>query len=223
MAQRNCHQDALNYDEFERLVDTTAELEDPFDAECRLILFLGGRLGLRAGEITHLREDWINWNREFIKIPTFDACDLGKDGGACGYCKKSARQAVKRDDELEYEEALADQWSPKTTHSVRTIPFGFDERIANTVEAFFFHRDHYPRSRCSVNRRVDRLAEAAELEKSRLYPHALRATAATYHAFQGLPIAALQSMFGWSDLSTPQKYIRLSGGATLNAMNETYD
>lgn len=219
---RNAHQDALDEKEFEQLLDATSDLKEPYNAECRLILLLGGRLGMRAGEITHLREDWINWQKEIIRIPSYDRCDLGRDGERCGYCKKAARQAVRKNDGLEYEEALADRWSPKTRQSVRSIPFGFDDRIAETLEAFFFHRDHYPRSRCSVNRRVNRIAQAAGYDDDRIYPHALRATAATYHAYQGLPIAALQSLFGWADMSTPQKYIRLSGGATQQALEEVY-
>lgn len=219
---RNAHQDALDEKEFERLFDATDDLKEPYDAECRLILLLGGRLGMRAGEITHLREEWVNWRKAQIEIPAYDRCDLGRDGERCGYCKKQARQAARKNEDVEYEEAIADRWSPKTHQSIRTIPFGFDDRISETLEGFFFHRDHYPRSRSSVNRRVDRLAEAAGLENDRIYPHALRATAATYHAYQGLPVAALQSLFGWADMSTPQKYIRLSGGATRQALEDVY-
>lgn len=219
---RHSHQDALTEAEFEHLLEAAKDLKGPYDLECRLILFLGGRLGLRAGEITHLREDWIRWRDRFIEIPAFDACDLGQNDEPCGYCKKSARQAATKDDDVTYEEALAGRWTPKTQASIRTVPFGFDERVAETIEAFFFHHEHYPGSRCSVNRRVDRLAEAAGMATDRLYPHALRATAATHHAFQGVPIAALQALFGWSDLATPKKYIRLSGAAADKAMTDVY-
>lgn len=35
-------------------------------------------------------------------------------------------------------------------------------------------------------------------------------------------MAALQSMFGWAQLSTAQKYVRLSGGATQQALEAVY-
>lgn len=219
---RHAHQDAVGEQQFEHLLATCNDLRPPYDAECRLILLLGGRLGLRAGEITHLREAWVDWDRQHLSIPQHDACDHGEDGSICGYCHKQAVQAVEKNDDLQLEDALAQRWSPKTPHSVRTIPFGFDDRIVTVLEEFFFHRDNYPRSRSSINRRVDRIAEAAGMQRDELYPHALRATAATYHAYQGLPVAALQSLFGWSQLSTAQKYVRLSGGATQDALQSVY-
>lgn len=219
---RNAHQDAIDEQTFERLLKAADNLHDPFDAECRLILLLGGRLGMRAGEITHLRDDWIDWERELIRIPAWDPCDHGKDDGICGYCKKAARQRVRKNTDVKLDAALEERWNPKTRHSVRTIPFGFDERIADVLVEFFFHRDNYPRSRCSINRRVNRVCEEAGYDPDSLYPHALRASAATYHAYQGLPVAALQSMFGWADLATAQKYVRLSGGATQQALESVY-
>lgn len=219
---RHAHQDAVDVQTYEQLLSATEHLEPPYDAECRLILLLGGRLGLRAGEITHLREQWIDWEREHIRIPAFDPCDHGQSGDVCGYCRKQARQRVRKNDDIELDDALAERWTPKTRHSVRTIPFGFDDRITGVLEEFFFHRDGYPRSRSSVNRRVDRVTEAAGYDPETLYPHALRATAATYHAYQGVPVAALQSLFGWAELSTAQKYVRLSGGATQEALDSVY-
>lgn len=219
---RHAHQDAVDEQTYERLLSAADRLDEPFNAECRLILLLGGRLGLRAGEITHLRDDWIDWQREQIRIPAYDPCDHGKCGARCGYCRKQARQRVRKNGDVELETALEERWSPKTRHSVRTIPFGFDDRIRDVLEEFFFHRDDYPRSRCSINRRVDRVCEEAGYPPEELYPHALRATAATWHAYSGVPVAALQSLFGWAELQTAQKYVRLSGGATQEALEAVY-
>ena len=220
---RHAHQDAVDEQTFEQLLAATDRIKTPYGSECRLILLLGGRLGLRAGEITHLRDEWIDWEREVIRIPAYDPCDHGKDGGVCGYCRKQARQRVEKNEDIELEDALEERWTPKTRHSVRAVPFGFDERIGESLVEFFFHSDGYPNSRASINRRVNRVLEAAGYDTDMLYPHALRATAATYHAYQGLPLAALQSLFGWADLSTAQKYLRLSGGATEQALEEVYN
>lgn len=212
---RHSHEDALSDDEYGRLVGAAGELRSPFDAEASLILACGGRLGMRAGEICHLREDWINWNKQQIRIPRYEDC-------SCGYCHKQARQAVDYDPELEMDAVLDKRWKPKTANAARAIPFDFDSDVEATIRAFFDRFDRYEHSRVSINRRVNRVAEEAGMDASRVYPHALRATAATYHAYRGLPPVALQSLFGWSQLAVAQKYIRLSGGSTAKALRDVH-
>ncbi|QLG61108.1 tyrosine-type recombinase/integrase [Halorarum salinum] len=69
---------------------------------------------------------------------------------------------------------------------------------------------------------MTRVAEEAGMDRSKLYPHALRATAATYHAYHGLPATALQSFMGWGKISAANKYVRLSGKQTAKALHTTY-
>ncbi|MFD2655317.1 tyrosine-type recombinase/integrase [Gracilibacillus thailandensis] len=213
---RNSHQDALDDTKYRRLIEATDGLDEPFQTEAFAILVFGGRLGMRGGEICHLSEDWVNWERKMIEIPAYDAC-------ACGYCRQQAHLATQHDDELTIENAMAERWQPKTEHSIRTIPFDFDEEVEAAVEIFFDRFDGYEHSRASVNRRVDRVAEEAGIDPASIYPHALRATAATNLAYAGVPAPALQSMMGWSKLSTATKYIRLSGTATADALNAAFD
>lgn len=213
---------ALSDSQFQDVVDAAYTLDDAFVPETLLILFVGGRLGLRAGEICHLSRDWINWNRSIIEIPAYDPCTKGEHGDVCGYCHKAAEQAAGYSDELTMEDALANRWNPKTENSARAIPFDFDEEIHSVVEAFFAENDRYDSSRASVNRRVDRVLEAAGYPTDFCYPHALRATAATWHAYRGVDAVPLQALFGWSKLGTAQKYIRLSGGATQEALRKTH-
>lgn len=72
-----------------------------------------------------------------------------------------------------------------------------------------------------MNRRVGRAAEAAEgLSSDDIHPHGLRATAATRYAARGLDVIALQSMFGWAQLSTAHNYIRRSGENTARAIRD---
>lgn len=170
---------------------------------------------MRAGEICHMKESWVNWNRKVIEVPHFEACD-------CGYCRKQTRQALDYDPSLDFDEEFDKRWSPKTSQSVRALPFDFTDRVEATITEFFSTRDEYEHSRVSVNRRVTEVAEAAGLDPSGIYPHCLRATAATHSAFAGVAPVALQSLFGWSDLATAQKYIRLSGGATADALREAH-
>jgi integrase len=211
---RHSHQDALSEQEFIELWQSTRHLRQPLDEEARFVLVSAGRLGLRAAEICHLREEWIDWKRSMIEIPAFQDCD-------CGYCRSQSKQSVDRTG-VSYETAISRMWSPKTSTSARAVPFDFTNRIEDTVEAFFFGRDQFPKSRSGVNRRVDDAAEAAGWDSSKVYPHSLRATAATWHAYEGLPAPALQSLMGWSKISVAQKYLRLSGSATANALEDAH-
>lgn len=211
---RHSHQDALSDEEFETLWENAKRLSFPFNEETKFILIAAGRLGLRAAEISHLRESWIDWERKMIEIPSHQDCD-------CGYCRSQSRQSVQKTG-ITYDEAISRMWSPKTDSSCRAVPFDFTDRVERTVEGFFFGRERYPKSRSSINRRVDRVAAKAGWNTSRVYPHSLRATAATWHAYQGLPAPALQSLLGWSKLSVAQKYLRLSGSATADALHQTH-
>lgn len=219
---RHTSESALSDSQFEDLFDAALELDDQFVAETTMILIAGGRLGLRAGEIAHLDEAWVNWERSLIEIPAYWPCEKGRHGGVCGYCKKQAEQAVGYADELTMEEALEQRWNPKTSNSARAVPFDFNQRVESVVEAFFGEFDHYESSRASINRRVDRVLEAAGYPKDACFPHALRATAATWHAYRGVDAVPLQALFGWADLATAQKYIRVSGGATQRALRDAH-
>lgn len=216
---RHSHQDAPSEPQFRRLLEATTELDYPYSMQCRWVLVAAGRLGLRAGEISHMREHWIDWQRSQINIPRHEPCSDGKNDSVCGYCRKRAEEAVEHNDDLSMETALAERWEPKTSNSARAIPFDFDEDVERLVEAFWRDRDRFPNSRASINRRVDRACEAAGIQT---YPHALRACAATWHAYRGLPAPALQSLMGWAKLNTATKYIRLSGGATADALRAAH-
>jgi len=150
-----------------------------------------------------------------IKIPYHEPCD-------CGYCHQQAKQEVEHNEDLTIEEAMKNRWHAKTKQASRAVPFGFSEEVEEVISNFFEKYDEFPTSRLSVNRRV-RQAKNKTGIKRRVYPHALRATAATYHAYNGLPAIALQNLMGWSNLETAQKYLRKSAGATAKALNDIYE
>lgn len=220
---RHSHEDALSEAEFEALLEITDRLPPPANVESYVLLLLGGRLGMRGGEIAHMTREWINWERKQISIPTYQDCTKGRGGEACGYCRSQAKQAVSYKPEVRsLDEELGKRWTPKTDTSARTIPFGFSDRIEACLREFFAEHEQYPSCRSSMNVRMNELAEAAGMNQDNLYPHCLRATAATYHAFRGLSVAPLQAMMGWSDIATARKYLRLSGGATAEALNDVH-
>jgi integrase len=219
---RHSHQDALDDKTFQQLLDAAHGLDHPYDAEAAFILVAGGRLGMRAGEISHCKESWVNWDRDLIEIPSYEECTDGEHGDVCGYCRSQSRQALEYDPSKSLEAELDERWKPKTSNSARAIPFGYSEKVRAVVEAFFDEWDGYPHSRVSINRRVDRVCQAADVSPMKVYPHALRATAATHHAYRGLRTVPLQSMMGWERIDTAQKYVRLSGGATAEALEQVH-
>lgn len=81
--------------EFELLLEGASRIpDDDQSLQSRFVILVGGRLGLRAGEITHMTEDWIDWRRRRIAIPRHHDCDKGRDDGICGYCDQQAAQMV---------------------------------------------------------------------------------------------------------------------------------
>lgn len=84
---------ALDDYEFELLVEGASRIDCDYQRlEALLVVFIGGRLGFRAGEINHMSADWIDWRNRRIEIPYHDGCTKGKDGGICGYCRQAASQ-----------------------------------------------------------------------------------------------------------------------------------
>lgn len=214
LTTRHTHEDVLNDREYELLLEACTALPDPRAIEARFICLLCGRLGLRAGEIAHFQTSWIDWNRKLIRIPKHEPC-------ACGYCQRQARQEAAHTDQLTESDTLASRWHPKTVASARSIPFDLSLRTELCIERFANRYDDFPRSRSTVNRRVKEAAEQANLT-GRIYPHCLRATAASHHAYKGVAPVPLQALMGWSNLATAQKYIRISGTATADALRQVH-
>lgn len=108
-----------------------------------------------------------------------------------------------------YREAIKERWEPKTENSARSVPFDWDTRTEMCIEEAADHWEEFPRSRCTVNRRVNRAATAAGI-KDTVYPHALRSTSASYHASRDVSPYALMAVMGWNDIQTARSYIQAS-------------
>ena len=214
LTTRHTHEDVLNDREFELLLEACAKLPEPDAFQARFICLLGGRLGLRGGEIAHFRTSWVDWDRKHIRIPKHEPCD-------CGYCRRQARQEADHNEDLTFEEAMTSRWHPKTVTSARLIPYDLSLRLELCLERFASRYDEFPRSRSTVNRRIQDAADLAGLP-GHVYPHCLRATAASHHAYKGVAPVPLQALMGWSDLATAQKYIRISGSATADALRQVH-
>ena len=242
---------ALTERQFELLLDGARRIEkDNQRKEALFGILLAGRLGLRAGEIIHLDSDWVNWRDRRIEIPRQDECQLSADAeGPCGYCRQAAEQMVQyydpdeglnrtrerflnrhldggftNGDELTIEDAESLRWFAKTDAAAREVPFGWDARTELAIEDFFDGlRDSWGLSKTALNRRLNKsLSLADELTEDATMPHGLRATAATYHAGRGVPALALQSLMGWADFQTAQRYISNSPENTERMLHHAH-
>lgn len=217
--------------EFEYLLEGAREIEDYRSLEAEFVLFVCGRLGLRAGELCHMQEAWVDWEESRIEIPSLERC-------SCSYCVQKAQQKA----DVRNENALDDRyaacgenevaepgrsvasmqlasaadlmptmWSPKTDAAEREVPYDWNTRVKIVLERFFDREDEWPLSRQVVNRRVTLAAEhAPHMDPDEIFPHALKAGAASHQAAKGLEVIHMKSLFGWSCFSTGLLYIQKS-------------
>ena len=105
-------------------------------------------------------------------------------------------------------------WTPKREDSARTIPArSLSSRAWEAVRDFFTAHPSLDMIRMTVYRIVVKVAERSELKK-KIYPHCLRATAATKLAYRIHNPIVLCDIFGWKQLKMAENYIRRAGGRT---------
>ena len=136
--------------------------------------------GMRVSEAIHLKANWIR--NEEINIPSRMACN-------CWGCGRRG------------------YWKPKSRAGIRQIAIpGF---LKPLLEAYLSKRpEGLKLTRQSAWYKVQQFAEKASLPH--IFPHALRATAATTLASKGFTGVELCSYFGWSRLDMGEHYIRIS-------------
>lgn len=120
----------------------------------------------------------IDWNRKLVRIPQHEPCN-------CGYYQRQARQEAAHNDQLTESDAVSSCWHPKTVASARSIPFDLSLRIELCIDRFADRYEGFPRSRSTINRRVQEAADQTDLS-GRIYPYCLRATAASHHTYKGV-------------------------------------
>lgn len=218
-------EDALDELEFELLLEGARELAERsyyYDPDPEMVIYTLGRLGLRRGELCHLKEDWINWREKRIEIPSWSKCDRGMNGEPCGDCRQSARQRVEyADGDLTFDEALEWMWTPKSKAGIRDVYYGHDVRAELYLRRYFDSEeyDRFEVSGSAVSRRVSQAADLApRLDPDSIYPHCLRATAATRFSTM-LDVYGLKQIMGWEQLETSKAYISTNSEATAKQLD----
>lgn len=223
-AVRHSKDDALDEREFELLLEGASRMDDYYGDQATFVILVLGRLGLRRGELTHMRESWVDWRQEMIQIPYHEPCHGERQGdGPCGYCVQLAKQRAEYNEEISVEQALDERWQAKTPAASRDVYFGFDPRVKLHIERFFDRFDSWTWCANAINRRVKKAAEHAdELERGDVRPHSLRATAATTMAGRGLEMHALMQHFGWAQASTAEVYLARNSQSTARQLDAVH-
>lgn len=180
---------------------------------CTVVL-AGGRLGLRPGELQHLHEGWVDWDRGEIHVPARDPC-------ACTRCWEAARQTQRAGDGRDLATIVAEtQWSP--AGGPRSIPFGYSGRLT-AVLAELFEADGY--LGCSADDLAELVAESARratgLDENAIDIHELRATAATFFADAGFDATSLAGVLG-VDPETARQFTQATGGHARQRLYEAF-
>jgi len=212
---------AITQDQFRDMLTAADELDPILDVEAKFILFGLGRLGMRIGELTHMKRGWIDFENEWVSIPEHESCDQGRDGGLCGGCTSLAKQMAEQND-MDLENAKGLYWKAKTIRAARDIPYSYHDECANVIESYFEEYDHVMASRSKISRKCDKLAEKAGVDEN-VTPHGLRATAAMYHVETGLDMWGLQSLMGWAYPNTARRYILNNSRRTKNLLERRHE
>jgi len=101
-------------------------------------------------------------------------------------------------------------WKVKTPNSARPIPYRKLRRLLEIVPRFFSVFDEVGLTRQGVNFIIHSVVKRTTI-KRRVYPHALRSTAAQRFADAGVGEQSLCALMGWMDIRTARKYIKRSG------------
>lgn len=170
--------------------------------------------GMRNGEFCHMRRDWIEskvvdgQKLVQIDVPFVEVCtggsgptgadnasgvNLHERGMTCKRCRDQGR----------------DHWTPKTENGHRQITVRESDAV-DIIEWWFDQHEAIPMMHNAVNRRVVKIAERADIERS-ITAHDLRDTFATMLVRQGFDRHPVRDLMGHNDISRLNDYYQFIG------------
>lgn len=200
---------APNDEKFNRLLRACNKTKQPL--ENKFLILVLGILGLRAGELAHLKEKWIDFDRKEIIIPLHEPCD-------CKYCTDKMKKQLKKN--VSSHEVMKEYWHPKTVGGVRTVYFGFNEELEEILKEMMDKYHKCPYTPIAITHRVRRLGEQIDIK---VYPHSLRSRAASKFSNDGMSLGALQNIMGWKNTEMAEHYIRSSGRMARKELGKLYE
>lgn len=173
---------------------------------CYAILLIG-RLGLRPEELTHLHEDWVDWERGEVQVPARDPC-------ACRHCWASARTLkAETGTDRTVSEIVADScWSPPDgPDGARTIPFGWSRRLTAAIHGLLGERPYLDTDTAGVEQLLTTAADNAWELDDEVTADRLRASAGEFLATVGFGPRRLTDLLA-IDEATAGGFARVGGG-----------
>jgi integrase len=192
-------EDVLSPQELTMLLSVCDSVQDKF------IVYTLAFGGLRVSELKHLRRSWVNFEENTITIPTRQYCQCNE----CNFIDPKGKRKPK-----------AGIWKPKTKKGARTILI--HPVLVPIMSEFLASNEEIGLTRQRIWQRVKELALQAHIFRN-LYPHCLRATAATNLAYEGISAASLQYDFGWERLSSAEAYVKSDMKRAHKETQEIYD
>ncbi len=182
---RSAKEDALTEVESQLLLIACRDSLD------NLVVRLALYAGLRIGEVQHLRNSWLDWDKGIITLPARQQC-------SCYECRKWRNNI----------------WTPKTKAGQRSL------LIVSELEPYLRQLgEGINRSRQGLEQRFERIRRRSHLLKI-AYPHCLRASFATRLAEQGISAPSLSYLLGWDSLIPAESYIQSSMKRAHQEMRE---
>lgn len=180
---------ALEEPQVAKTMQVCNDVDDKLTVGCQLFL------GLRAGELSHMNEEWITPNGD-LRIPSQQICK-------CSDCARY-RGGV---------------WRPKTKAGARLLPIPPQIR-KDLLEFLKKHPMGLGIGRVGIFYRTKMILKRAGVRfKSRSkhtgFPHCLRATCAMMLATSGMEAAALCYFMGWKSIAVGDHYIRTARAKDL--------
>ena len=193
----SCREDVLTPQELSMLLMACHGLKD------KVIIFSLVYGGLRVSELKHLRRSWVDLEQSTITIPTRQYC-------SCVECNHIDRKTGKSKEGI---------WRPKTKRGARTILI--HPTLLPVLRDFLAVNEKIGLSRVAIWARVKKVARQAHIFRN-IYPHCLRATAATMLALEKISAPSLKYTMGWSSLQAAEDYIKSEMHQAHSELNRIY-
>lgn len=184
--------------------------------------------GMRRSEVAHMRKDWVHINDHAAKLMGANHIKLpeGRIPCDCETCQRQAFWKLRRGKkqrtakwyskkQTEFYQLrnkgelpkLDSYWMPKSKSGSRVIPI-LNNEYKRELKIWFKTHDKVDINPLKIYAMVKRVGKLAFGPEKIIYPHVLRATAATILANNSLSERNLTLFFGWKDSNSAKPYIK---------------
>jgi len=199
-------ENVLNDDEIAALLEAIKTQREEFVVKG--ILYTG----LRESAFHHMTRDWLDFDRQLIRVPRKQRCTVCK---SCKQARYSKSGNVTKE---------PDTWVPKTTAGTRTIPMV--PEVQPILDWYFNQQNNETvmqqyRWRQDLYNTVKKVAKRTKI-KHPVFPHALRGTFATILALKDFDVWEIKDVLGWKTIQPAMFYVSLAGEQIKKSFEEKW-